>query len=99
MRRKQNIGSFVHPCELLLLSLQTPITNMTLGQIICFSHRVTEGDVILISLSFSLFSSVWDHLVESLVILNGLCFWLQQRQREQHSSAPGFSKTSSFPQI
>lgn len=43
---------------------------MTLGQIICFSHRVTEGDVILISLSLSLFSSLWDHLVGSLVILN-----------------------------
>lgn len=43
---------------------------MTLGQIICFSHRGTGGDILLISLSFSLFSSVWDHLVKSLVILD-----------------------------
>lgn len=36
---------------------------------ICFSHRVTEGNVTLISLSVHLFSSVWDHSVQSLVIL------------------------------
>lgn len=71
---------------------------MTLGQIICFSHHVTEGDITLISLSLRLFSSVWDHLVQSLVISNvTLLVFALKKTKGAALSAPGFSKITDFP--